>query len=87
MATLDELADALAREALEAAERLGDEGLIEEISKAIGDSSPTSQEAFLTAVRIRSALGRGRAVLDKRLSRRALPAPRASEDDGETKPG
>jgi len=75
MPLLEDLADALAREALEAAERLDDDRLIDEMSKAIGESSPTSQEAFMTAVRIRRALGRGRKLMEGKLGTRALPAP------------
>lgn len=78
MSLLDDLADALAREALEVAEQTGDERLIDEMSKAIGESSPTTQEAFMTAVRIRRALGRGRVLMDRRRGTPALPAP----DDG-----
>ncbi|TCM75425.1 hypothetical protein [Rhodovulum steppense] len=75
MAILDDLADTLAREALELAEQLDDERLIDEMAKAIGESSPTSQEAFMTAVRIRRALGRGRAVMERKRGTRALPPP------------
>jgi hypothetical protein len=75
MSILDDLADALAREALETAERLQDDRLVDEMSKAIGESSPTTQEAFITAVRIRRALGRGRAVLDRRLDASAATPP------------
>ncbi|GAA0303731.1 hypothetical protein [Rhodovulum strictum] len=80
MAILDDLADALAREALELAEELDDERLIDEMSKAIGESSPTTQEAFMTAVRIRRALGRGRAVMERKRGTRALPPPEPAPD-------
>jgi hypothetical protein len=80
MSILDDLADSLAREALEAAERLRDDRLIDEMSKAIGESSPTTQEAFITAVRIRRALGRGRAVLDQRLGASAETPPDAAPE-------
>ncbi|ARC88494.1 hypothetical protein [Rhodovulum sp. MB263] len=68
MSALEDLADQLARDALDAAVRLGDDRLIEEISKAVGASSPVAQEAFVSAVRIRQALARGRAVMDSRMS-------------------
>ncbi|BAQ69552.1 hypothetical protein NHU_02401 [Rhodovulum sulfidophilum] len=71
MSAIDDLADQLARDALDAAARLGDDRLIDDISKAIGASSPISQEAFVSAVRIRQALARGRAVMDSRLTQAA----------------
>ncbi|TCP40844.1 hypothetical protein [Rhodovulum marinum] len=86
MALLEDLADALAREAIEAAEQLGDERLIDEMSKAIGESSPTTQEAFMTAVRIRRALGRGRVLMERKQAERALPAPGPSPDGGTAAP-
>ena len=50
MASLtEEIADALARDAIRAAEELGDENLVTEISRLIGASSTTTQEAFNTA--------------------------------------
>ena len=57
------LADKLTKETLEAIEKTGDEKLVAEMSDAIGASSPTMQEAFLTAVRIRRAENRGRDLL------------------------
>ncbi|MGC9418190.1 MAG: hypothetical protein ACP5EN_04375 [Rhodovulum sp.] len=77
MALLDDLADALAREALEVAQRIGDEQFIDEMSKAIGESSPTTQEAFMTAVRIRRALGRGREVMERKQGEGITSAPDA----------
>lgn len=64
---LEEIADALARDALRAVEQLGDDNLIAEIARLIGSSSSTTQEAFLTAVRIRMAEGRARKLLAERL--------------------
>jgi len=77
MSILEDLADALARDAIESAERLGDDRLIDEMSKAIGESSPTTQEAFVTAVRIRRALGRGRGIMEERLGRPGAGTPGA----------
>lgn len=61
---LETLADQLARDALDAAEKAGDDELVDKVGKAIGVSSPTFQEAFNTAVRIRRAERRGRKALD-----------------------
>ncbi len=67
MEFLEQVADGLAKEALEIEEATGDEELINEIMKTIGASSTTLEEAFLTAVRIRRAEARALAVLaDKR---------------------
>ena len=63
MELVETLADALAIEALAAAENTGDEKLTDKISEVIGASSPTLQEAFLTAVRIRRADRRARELL------------------------
>ncbi|PHP29585.1 hypothetical protein [Limimaricola cinnabarinus] len=67
MGITEDLADALARDAIAAAERLGDEGVISEVSEALGASSTTTQEAFLTAVRVRLAEQRARRLLEERL--------------------
>ncbi|SIO16060.1 hypothetical protein SAMN05444722_0655 [Rhodovulum sp. ES.010] len=82
MSSIQDLADALAREAIEAAERLDDDRLIDEISRAIGESSPTTQEAFMTAVRIRKALGRGRGVMERKLGAREMTPERGGGADG-----
>ena len=63
MQLVETLADALAIEALAAVEKTGDEKLTDRISDVIGASSPTLQEAFLTAVRIRRADRRARELL------------------------
>ena len=63
MARLDDLAEKLAVDTLAAVARSGDEAIIEKVSKAVGDTSATLQEAFLTAVRIKSASDRGHQTL------------------------
>jgi len=63
MELVETLADALAKEALAAMEKTGDKKLADEMSEVIGASSPTLQEAFLTAVRIRRAEKRARELL------------------------
>lgn len=67
MSSLDEIADKLAREAVAAEELLGDPQLVVEMAKMISDSSTTLQEAFMTAVRVRRAEKRARAMLVQRL--------------------
>ncbi len=81
MGVVEDLADALARDAIEAAERLGDDRLVEDMARAIGAGSTTAEEAFLTAVRIRLAIARGRRFLEERDARAkgtAGPAPSGS---------
>ncbi len=69
MSVVDELADALAKDAIEAADRLGDEALINDMARILGDTSSTSQEAFLTSVRVRQATSRARRFLEDRIAR------------------
>lgn len=77
MATLQELADDLARDAL-AVERNEDDPIVSEIAKIIGASSNTLEEAFITAVRIRRAEARGRELIEERL---------LEVQEGDTAPG
>ena len=63
MSILEDVADDLAREALKAEADKGDETIIQKVADAIGNSSPTMQEAFLTQVRVRRAEMRARDVL------------------------
>ena len=64
MARIDDIADDLARQALELEAQTGDEGFIRRVADAIAGSSPTMEETFLTAVRIRRAELRARGVID-----------------------
>ncbi len=63
MSILDTIADDLAREALALSEELEDEHIPEQVAKLIGTSSPTVEEAFRTAVRIRRAELRAKRML------------------------
>ncbi|MGH1355715.1 MAG: hypothetical protein ACRBBS_11620 [Thalassovita sp.] len=67
MGVADELADKLAKDAIEAAETLGDDLLIDQIAKSLGDSSTTTQEAFLTSIRVRQAERRARRFLNAKI--------------------
>ncbi len=64
MAMLEEVADNLAKRTLDLISRTGDERLEGRVADAIGASSPTLQEAFSTAMRIRKAEIRGTVLLD-----------------------
>ena len=64
MAILEDVADNLAQTTLELISRTGDEMLEAKVADAIGASSPTLQEAYSTAMRIRKAEIRGNVLLD-----------------------
>ena len=77
MGVTEDLADALARDAIAAAEETGDERLIDEIASSLGDTSSTTQEAFMTSVRVRLAEKRARRLLESKIA-----AARATAADG-----
>lgn len=64
MTVIDDVADELANRALDLEEKTKNEGLVRKIADALASSSPTMEETFLTAVRIRRAERRARAMLD-----------------------
>lgn len=66
MSIVEDVADELAQKTLKLEAETGDEKLVTEVADAIGNSSPTMQEAFLTQVRIRRAERRALEVLAKR---------------------
>lgn len=67
MSITEDLADRLARDVIEAAELMADETLVADIAKVMAASSTTTEEAFLTAVRVRLAEKRGRKFLEDRV--------------------
>lgn len=68
MATLQEMADQLADDVLAAEEELGEDRFYEKVAKVIMAASPTFQEAYMTAVRVRLAERRGREFLQQALA-------------------
>ena len=64
MSKLEELCDDLAMKALDLEEQSGDETVIKKIADSLGSSSPTMEETFLTAVRIRRADRRARRLIE-----------------------
>ena len=74
MGIANDLAEKLALDACNAAERLGDDTLPEMIAQIVGSSSPTTEELYRTAVRVIQAERRARKVLEQRLAA-AAPAP------------
>jgi hypothetical protein len=84
---IQDLADDLARDVLASSAELGDAFFYEQVSKVLGASSPTLQEAFMTSIRIRMAERRGREFLNKALAAKrsggkAPEAPREAEKGG-----
>ncbi len=65
---LFDVADELARKALEIWEKTGDEDIFDEVTQIIGTSSQTLEEAFKTSVRVRRAENRALRMLAKRLA-------------------
>ena len=64
MALHDDVADALAKRAMELILRTGNDKLEARLAQEVGISSPTLEEAFRTAMRIRKAEQRGLALLE-----------------------
>ena len=65
MSKLEDIADGLAKRALDLVEKTGDETIERRTADEIGSLSPTLQEAYTTAVRIRKAELRASRLLDK----------------------
>ena len=63
MSIVEEMGNALAREVIEALDEIGDERFFDKVGKVLGDASPTLQEAFMTAIRVRLADVRARKFL------------------------
>lgn len=80
MGVVEDLADALAKDTIEAAEEMGDPNLIDEVSKMLLSTSQTTQEAFMTAVRVRLSEKRARTFLEQRLARARAEGPRERID-------
>jgi len=84
MSLTDDLADALARDVIAAMDELGDDRFYEKVGKVLGELSPTLQEAFMTAMRVRLSEARARRFLEaalkaKRTGGLAPVAPRGSD--------
>mgnify|MGYP000898628330 CR=1 FL=1 len=82
MAVVDDLADEIALATLAAMDELENDRFYNEVSKVIGASSPTLQEAFMTSIRIRLAAGRGKQFVEATLKakREGGAAPAAPRD-------
>jgi hypothetical protein len=84
MAMIDEVMDALARDVLAAMDETGDDRLHDKVAKVLLDSSPTTQEIFVKAIRALLAERRARDFLNRTLTAlrsggKAPDAPRSSD--------
>ncbi|HEX9858402.1 MAG TPA: hypothetical protein VGA75_08600 [Paracoccaceae bacterium] len=77
MSTLEDLTDALARDVIAAMDELGDDTLIDQISKILISTSSTTQEAFMTNIKVRLSERRARKFLEEKLARAAKPQGKA----------
>lgn len=68
MGVVEDLADALAKDVLDAQTELDDDRFFEKVARVLGDLSPTTQDAFMTAIRVRLAEKRGRDFLMRSLA-------------------
>ena len=68
MGVTEDLADQLAQDALKAEELTGDERIVDDLANMMGATSQTAEEAFLTAVRVRRANAKARAMLLQRIN-------------------
>ncbi len=84
MSVVEDLGDGLAKTTLEAMDHIDDDRFYEKVSRVIGASSPTLQEAFMTAIRVRLAERRGRDFVAKALAaaKSGTAAPDAPVDYG-----
>ena len=79
MGILQDLTEALARDTMTAMDELGDDRLHDRVSKVLLDMSPTTQEAYITAMRALLAERKGRIFLEQTLKahREGTAAPKA----------
>ena len=69
MGITEDLADALAVDVIKAVDATGDEDLVNEVATLMGATSQTAEEAFLTAIRVRRANIKARAMLLEKLQK------------------
>ncbi len=79
MSVVDDLADKLAVDVIKAMDALGDDTLSDQVAAVLGASSPSSEEVFRAAVRIRLAERRARNFLTEHV-KTALEAKRAGRE-------
>ena len=84
MGILQDLTEKLATDTIKAMEEFGDERLHERVAKVLLDMSPTTQEAYMTAMRALLAERKGRAYLEASIKakRAGTAAPKAPHGSG-----
>lgn len=86
MGVLQDLAEQLAKDVVDAMDETGDDRLHDKVGKVLLDASPTIQEAFMTAVRVIMAERKGRKFLEQTLAAKragtAAPAAPRGADSG-----
>jgi len=65
MSVIDDLADALAKDAIVLANQLGDDDIIYKTAKILSATSSTMEEAYMTWIRVRLAERRARMFLSE----------------------
>ena len=65
MRVVEELADNLAKDAIELAKKLGNDIVINETAKVLVATSSTMEEAYMTSIRVRLAERRARRFLEE----------------------
>ena len=66
MRVVEELADNLAQDAIELANKLGNDDVIYETAKVLVATSSTMEEAYMTSMRVRLAERRARRFLEEK---------------------
>ena len=66
MRVVEELADNLAKDAIELANKLGNDDIIYEMAKVLVATSSTMEEAYMTSIRVRLAERRARRFLEEK---------------------
>ena len=66
MRVVEDLADNLAKDAIELANKLGDDDVIYETAKVLVATSSTMEEAYMTSIRVRLAERRARRFLEEK---------------------
>ncbi len=69
MSVVEELSDALAKDTIEASQKMDDPNLIDEVAEQLGALSSTAKEAFMTSVRVRLSEDRARKYLNAKIAR------------------
>ncbi|MEP2640294.1 hypothetical protein [Roseobacter sp.] len=80
MGIVEDVADELALESLKIINATGDDAFVQRVADAIGGSSQTMEEAYMTAVRVRRAEQRARQVLQT-INDELATAPPPHQDD------